>query len=218
VEILGVAVRQQEEEQAVLDGNCGHATALPTILTGVLRRVPTAPVVTVVAAQWPSWLVTLDALGIPVEEAYFPTAYHSYFKPKNRVHKWKTPLDLFASTVHSKVIYLLSGSVEFLRKMQAWFGAPGSQRLIVVLEIHRRGSARKAIRAARNAGSQLLREMNLRVVSFLDKDCGGATDAFHDVGFVYDIGSPVVPTPEVGLPLTVRHFLDGGADITASMP
>ena len=86
--------------------------------------------------------------------------------------------------------------------------------MIVSLEIHRRGSARKVIRSDRVEGSQLLRNMGLWVVSFLDNECGGATDAFHDFGFGCNIASSVLPQPEVGLPLCVRHFLDGGSEVS----
>jgi len=54
------------------------------------------------------------------------------------------------------------------------------------------------------------------MVSFLDNECGGATDAFHDFGFGCNIESPVLPQPEMGLPLCVRHFLDGGTDVPRS--
>jgi len=57
--------------------------ALPSFIEGVLRRIVSPPKVVVIAAQWPSWLVTLIALDIPIQEKYFPANYHSYFKSKN---------------------------------------------------------------------------------------------------------------------------------------
>ena len=48
----------------------------------------------------------------------------------------------------------------------------------------------------------------------MDNKCGGATDVTHDFGFGQNIGSLVLPRPEVGLSLCVRHFLDGGANIS----
>ena len=103
-----------------------------------------------------------------------------------------------------------------MRNLRSWFTELGSQRMIVSLEIHRRGSAWKTIRLERGEGSQLLRDMGLRRVSFPDSECGGATDAFHDFGFGCNIESPVLPQPEMGLPLCVRHFLDGGTDVPRS--
>ena len=68
---------------------------------------------------------------------------------------------------------------------------------------------------AKAEGSKLLRAMDLRAVFFADQDCGGATDAVHRFGFGRDIDSPTLPSPELGLPLCVRHFLDGGSELAA---
>jgi hypothetical protein len=56
--------------------------------------------------------------------------------------------------------------------------------------------------------------MKLRVVFFSDQACGGATDAVHRFGFGRDIESTILPSPEPGLPLCVRHYLDGGSDLS----
>jgi hypothetical protein len=71
------------------------------------------------------------------------------------------------------------------------------------------------LNSAKAEGSKLLQAMDLRVVFFSDQDCGGATDAVHCIGFGQDIDSPTLPSPELGLPLCVRHFLDGGTDLPA---
>ena len=68
---------------------------------------------------------------------------------------------------------------------------------------------------AKAEGSKILQAMNLRVVFFSDQDCGGATDVVHCFGFGRDVNSPTLPSPEVGLLLCVRHFLDGGTDLSA---
>ena len=185
-------------------------------LQGLLRRVDVAHKLVVITAQWPSWLVTLIALGIPCQEAYFPAIYHCYFKTKHSVCTWKTPLELFDNRVDVAAVYLVSGLLQFVRNLRSWVTELGSQRMIVSLEIHWRGSAWKTIRSERGEGSQLLRDMGLRRVSFVDNECGGATDAFHDFGFGCNIKSPVLPQPEMGLPLCERHFLDGGTDVPRS--
>jgi len=46
---------------------------------------------------------------------------------------------------------------------------------------------------------------------FRDSDNGGATDACHTIGFGADLGSGILPSSSMGLPRTLRHFLDGGA-------
>jgi hypothetical protein len=90
----------------------------------------------IIAAQWPSWLVALSALDIPIQEAYFPAVYHSYFKPKNLNYTWKTPLDVLRAPIDDDAIYLVLGAVQFVRKLRPWFAGGSAQRLIVSLEIH----------------------------------------------------------------------------------
>ena len=110
-----------------------RSLALPTLIEGVLRRVVTPRKVVVIAAQWPSWLVTLIALDIPFQEAYFPANYHCYFKTKNLVYKWKTPLDLLHALIDTEASYIVSGTVQFVCKLQSWFAGGSYQRLIVYL-------------------------------------------------------------------------------------
>jgi hypothetical protein len=112
------------------------APVLPSaIKVGVLLRVAVAHKVIVIAAQWPSWLVTTIALDIPIQEAYFPSKYHRYFKSKNENSTWMTPLDLSSTSVDNRAVYLVSGAVKFVQKLQAWFTGESSQRLIVSLEM-----------------------------------------------------------------------------------
>jgi hypothetical protein len=190
-------------------------TALPLTIEGALRRVSASHRLVVIAGQWPSWLVSLVALDLPIQAAYFPLEHHRYFKPKNPVTSWMPPLTLFHGSVDVDAIYLVSGTVKFVRKLRPWFTGLSSQRLIVSLESHLRGASRSMRLNAKKEGLKLLREMHLRSVFFTDRDCGGATDAVHYFGFGSDIESAVLPRPEVGLPLCVRHYLDGGADFSA---
>ena len=188
---------------------------LPSIIEGVLRRINSPPKLVIIAAQWPSWLVALSALELPIQEAYFPAAYHSYFKPKNPNYAWKSPLDVLRAPFDDEAIYLVSGAVQFVRKLLPWFAGGSAQRLIVSLEIHFRGASRSTLTSAKAEGSELLQSMDLKVVFFADRDCGGATDAVHRFGFGRDIDSSTLPSPELGLPLCVRHFLDGGTELPA---
>ena len=115
----------------------GCEKPLPSVIVGILRRVSISHKCVVVAAQWPSWLVTLLALDLPVHGAYFPEPFHRYFKSKDSVCQWKSPLDLHSTSIDTMAIYLVSGTWQFVSKMQPWLS--GSQRLIVSLEFHRRG-------------------------------------------------------------------------------
>ena len=124
------------ERCGALDIGC--AKPLPSLIEGELCRVSITHKCVVVAAQWPSWLVTLRALDLPVHDTYFPEAHHCYFKAKDSVCQWKTPLDLYSSPLDTTAIYLISGTSQFVGKMQPWLS--GSQRVMVSLEVHRLGS------------------------------------------------------------------------------
>ena len=73
-----------------------------------------------------------------------------------------------------------------------------------------RGKSRSSLRVLVAEGEQVLKDLGLQVVRFVDSACGGATDARHDLGF----GSMISPLPraELGVSMCVRNFLDGGAD------
>jgi hypothetical protein len=144
-----------------------RSLALPTFIEGVLRQVATPRKMVVILSQWPSWLVTLIALDIPIQEAYFPANYHCYFKTKNSVYKWKTPLDLLHALFDKEAIYLVSEAVQFVRKLRPWFAGGSAQRLIVSLEIHFCGASWSMLTSAKAEGSKLLQDMILRVVFFL---------------------------------------------------
>jgi hypothetical protein len=71
----------------------------------------------VVAGDWPGSLVSLLLLDLPIQGAYFPTKYHGYFKlSKYRDIPWHSTIAF--QGVHEdmgNVIYVLSGSIDFLR-------------------------------------------------------------------------------------------------------
>jgi hypothetical protein len=62
----------------------------------------------------------------------------------------------------------------------------------------------------------VLTRHGMQPISFLDSENGGVTNACHVFGFGQDLNSNVVPTASNGLPLTLRHFLDGGAQVPQS--
>ena len=128
---------------AGLPQDAGCEVPLPSSIAGVLRRVTITHNLVVVAAHWPSWLVPVIGLELPLQDAFFSSSYHRCFKAKHLVCKWKTPRDLFDHSMDPSPIYLVSGTLSFVRTLQPWFQE--SQRLIVSIEINRRSGARKAI-------------------------------------------------------------------------
>ncbi len=66
------------------------------------------------------------------------------------------------------------------------------------------------IQRAAAAGEALLRDFGLHLLIIANSAVGGATNGRHMLGFGRDLGSQVTPMVEMGLPCTLRHFLDGG--------
>jgi hypothetical protein len=86
------------------------------------------------------------------------------------------------------------------------------QRIIVSVEFPRRGASRPALQGAVCEGQALLDFFEFRSMVVADSAVGRVTDGRHPFGFGHNLGSCVAPTVERGLPLVLRHFLDGGVE------
>ena len=87
------------------------------------------------------------------------------------------------------------------------------QRVIVSVEFPRHGASRPAIQRATRKGQALLVDsFEFRSLVVADSAVGGVTDGRHLLGFGLNLGSCITPTVERGLPLVLRHFLDGGIE------
>ena len=94
-----------------------HSPSSGSILVVVLRWVVVKHSFVVIAAQWPSWMVTLNALDLSIHAAYFPKVHRQYFKSKTSICIWDSPAELILSTSNNNVIYLVSGTVQFIQKL-----------------------------------------------------------------------------------------------------
>ena len=123
---------------------------------------------------------------------------------------WNATSLFKAALIPTGVCLLLSGSVGFLERILVVLAH--GQRLIISVDMPRRGVARKTHREDRSKAQTLLLSHGLRSVFFFDSDNGGATDACHVFGFGDNLGSNTLPVSDRGLARTVRHFLDGGTE------
>jgi hypothetical protein len=210
VEREGVVVeaRSMVESQPVLN------ISTSGIIAGRLRVVaPPLPFV-IVAGGWPSALIALLALNLPVQSAYFPARLHKYIKPsKCEVTFWKTPSTFSYDNVSGEVIFVVSGTSAFIRGVLSSLPSEGVHRTIALVEFPLRGTSRNVVKSLWFQGRAVLVDFGLRIVDFWDRDCGGATDAIHTVGFGTRLRSAVLPVPEPGLALCLRHFIDGGTAV-----
>jgi hypothetical protein len=86
-----------------------------------------------------------------------------------------------------------------------------TRRIIASVVTKLCGMSVQGLHKERASAKELLNRHELRPVSFLDAENRRATDACHVIGFGGDLCLDILPTASKGLPLTLCHFLDGGA-------
>jgi len=161
-----------------------------------------------VGGGWPSALMAIISLRLPLIGAYFPPRFHRYFKPKCSVTSWFVPSDIKTTEFPEGVGLLVSGSKRFIDGIMRAVGP--THWIIALVEIKLHGATLRGLRKSRALAKELLKHHGMHPVSFLDAENGGATDACHVFGFGGDLCLDILPTSLKGLPLTLRHFLDGG--------
>ncbi len=104
-------------------------------ISSVLRLVAPPSSFMIVAGDWPGCLVLLLSLGLPVQEAYFPAKYHAYFDASRYcITLWQSTVTFRGiSNVGEKYVYVMSGSVDFLRRLLPTL--QGCQRVIVTVDV-----------------------------------------------------------------------------------
>ncbi len=113
----------------------------------------------VVAQSWPSSLILVMALNLPLLAGYFPIKLHEYFKfSKHRVAQWFSTHDFCAPIQEGNAVYLLSGTSEFLKRVLELLR--GSQQVIVTVKWTRCSASRPAIQQALKGSHDLLAAFN----------------------------------------------------------
>jgi hypothetical protein len=163
----------------------------------------------VVLGGWPSELMAIILLGFPLVGAYFPSRLHRYFKPKCGVASWFVASDVKTTVFPEGVGLLVSGFERFIDGIIA--DVVLTHRIIALVVTKLRGASVQGLCKERVLAKELLDWHGLHPISFLDAENGGATDACHVIGFGGDLCLNILPTSLKGLPLTLCHFLNGGA-------
>ena len=105
-----------------------------TSLSAVLHPIAPPGGFVVVAKDWPSSLISVLGLHLPLVAAYFPSHFHHYFNlPKFGVKQWYATNDFHAPHHDYRSIYLLSGPAVFLHHVLLMI-KNRSQRAIVSVE------------------------------------------------------------------------------------
>ena len=104
----------------------------------------------------------------------------------------------------------MSGSLDFLSRL--WTILQDRARTVVAVALERRDVLPRHLNAQlRLAEFRLRSELDLDAYAWRDSDVGGSTDATHVLGFGSEISREGALILDKGLPLAVRHFIDGGA-------
>ena len=102
-------------------------------ISSILRRVCAPGGFIVVAEAWPSSLISVLDLSLPLWAAYFSVKLHGYINSsKAKVDQWFTPWEFCGPVRDNRAIYLLSGLADFLWKILTLL--PDCQRMIVTVE------------------------------------------------------------------------------------
>ena len=169
-----------------------------------------APLV-VVAEEWPSALMAVLALDLPLRGAYFPPALHDLFKPSNPQLTWSVP-GAFNYIRQRRVggAFLISGSPGFVRQflgdIRRW------DRVVVHVGSRVAGYSARQEKAARNEGVALINELGLDLTSWKDSVLGGVTTGTYCFGFGQWEGRAALPQANPSVERRIGHYLDPMAD------
>ena len=193
------------------DANGGEELQLA--FESVVRQfIPTyrsAPAIIVIAQQWPCWLYTALALGLPVIGGYFSSRYHGCFQVPDSLKlmtSWLT-IEHFRGIdkEHTTCTVLTSGSINFVGAVER--GCVGHTGAFVFAVDHYfpRAGLRDTTRLYRSWGCHRMREGYVSGV-LSHAEHGGAMNAVH---FVFHRGlDAVIPRPTSSVPQVLKHFVN----------
>lgn len=175
------------------------------VVSSVIASLVFSCPVVIVSQGWPSSLIAALSLGVPVEGAYFPYHLHKFFKPtKSRHIIWQSTAS-FNMSRHGDVIFIVSGSVDFLDDL--WPKLRGTQSVIAQVITPMRDVSFKRLQYSRRVAHQWLSTRGLKTSTWSDELSGGSTDASFVFGFGDDLGTLRVPTVVPSLARRLEHVL-----------
>jgi hypothetical protein len=181
---------------------------LPRAFSGVARGLTIPFPLVVVAGGWPSELIAITSLGLPLLGAFYPARLHKFFKPKAGISSWSIPSEVASISFPEGVGLLVLGSSGFIAGVLS--GQPTNCQVIALVLIWFCGSTLQGLHKDRAMAKDMLSKHGLHPTFLLDADNGGATDASYVLGFGGDLGLDGLPVASRMLPCTLCHFLDGG--------
>ena len=151
-----VEARPLAESRPVLD------VLASGIIVGQLCVVASPLPFVIIAGGWPSALIALLALDLPVRSAYFPARFHRYVKPsKCAVTIWKTPATFSGDNASGEVIFVVSGTPAFIHAVLSLISSQGVHRTIASVEFPLQGTLQSLVKSQRSKGREVLLEFGL---------------------------------------------------------
>ena len=195
----------QEAEGSKCDQSAiskGEITAVEVLMDGLsvdlrtvrghLRKIDAPRDLVVIAEAWPSCLISILALKLPLSGAYFPRRYHQHFKlPTNaRFAQW----NIDGQPKDGDNTFVISGSVAFIRRVCAYKHV-NTNRVIACFKQNFKKNG-KSGKFQWSDAKAMCDTLSLSPVTMRDMQFGGGTNASFLFGFGNDLDSPHLPRPQ----------------------
>lgn len=179
------------------------------VIRQFIPAYPAVPPIVVIAQQWPCWLGTALALGLPVIGGYFSSRFHRYFRVPDSLKLmpiWST-VEHFRELPDEYVncTVLASGSINFVATVERMCVAHTGALVFAVDHHFPRTTMRDTLRLYSSWGSHRMREGYVSGI-LSHANHGGATNAVHFV-FLRNLDKPL-PQPGVSIPRVLKHFVN----------
>ena len=156
---------------------------------GKLKKIRAPRAILVIAEGWPSCLISILALKLPLVGAYFPRRHHHHFKiPTNaRFDRWHSP----SKPRRGDHTYVISGSVAFMKTICS-HGNVDNSKVIACFEQNLKQGG-KFVRAQWDKARKICSTLSLSPVTMRDMQFSGATNARFLFGFGGSLDSSRLP-------------------------
>ena len=180
------SARQRPNSQKSVKSTNVHRNLQPVVIQP-LREVKLNLPVLVIGQQWPSWLVPVLAMSLPICGAFFPGKLHKMFS----VPQFSNPrlMESWSDVNHfeqraslpTNVVVLASGSAKFLLKVaRRWDTAPCVPMILCRDEQFHRGPRKNLIRRQRTE-QDTFGCLGFDSTEISHSDWGGATNSLWQI-------------------------------------
>jgi len=160
----------------------------------------------ILSQGWPSAMIALSSLDLPVLGAYFPAHYHRFFNSTNmKMGHGNVPQD-FDNAQYADMTYVISGSAFFI---DFWLSTHCiGHWSIIHCEMPLQGSSKRMMSHLMHEGRGVLNTHHVGHSVWSNELFGGGTDASFLFGFGSHLSPDILPHVHPSIPRELRHFLN----------